>query len=372
MAAFFQNFVIKIASRCNLNCSYCYVYNNFDTGWKLQPNFIDINTYKVFCYRISEHIRGYQHANINVILHGGEPLLIDEKTLTHLLEITNNALNPKIVNLTVTIQSNGLLFSRSIGDILRKYKVRLGISVDGPPLYNDMYRVKHNGLGSSYVLEEKLNILHSDYCDVFNGFLSVVNIDANPKEVAKYLFSFEPKNIDFLLPHFNYNNLPKRSHRDHTPYGDWLIEIFDYWFETGNETTSIRYFESIIRLLLGRNSLVETIGNPVISSIIIQTNGEIELEDTLRSCYDGATHLGYNIFEHSFEEVLNDQKIINLQNNHNHINLNIKCQSCKIVDICGGGHLPHRYSTLNNFDNPSVYCSDITKLILHIKQAITK
>jgi len=29
--------LVKAASRCNLDCSYCYVYNLGDDGWKDQP-----------------------------------------------------------------------------------------------------------------------------------------------------------------------------------------------------------------------------------------------------------------------------------------------------------------------------------------------
>ena len=32
-----DSLVIKVASRCNLNCSYCYVYNKGDSGYKTQP-----------------------------------------------------------------------------------------------------------------------------------------------------------------------------------------------------------------------------------------------------------------------------------------------------------------------------------------------
>jgi uncharacterized protein len=42
------------------------------------------------------------------------------------------------------------------------------------------------------------------------------------------------------------------------------------------------------------------------------------------------------------------------------------CRSCRIVDICGGGYIPHRYSAALGFSNPSVYCLDLTRLIDHV------
>ncbi len=46
------------------------------------------------------------------------------------------------------------------------------------------------------------------------------------------------------------------------------------------------------------------------------------------------------------------------------------CRACPIVDICGGGDLPSRYSRQNGFDNPSVYCSDLQVVIGHISAVL--
>ena len=39
------------------------------------------------------------------------------------------------------------------------------------------------------------------------------------------------------------------------------------------------------------------------------------------------------------------------------------CKACSLVHVCGGGYFPHRYSNLNGFQNPSIYCADLMKLI---------
>ncbi len=36
--------LIKIASRCNINCSYCYVYNLGDASWARMPKLISDET----------------------------------------------------------------------------------------------------------------------------------------------------------------------------------------------------------------------------------------------------------------------------------------------------------------------------------------
>jgi uncharacterized protein len=47
-----------------------------------------------------------------------------------------------------------------------------------------------------------------------------------------------------------------------------------------------------------------------------------------------------------------------------------QCRGCPVRAVCGGGYLPHRYSSRNGFDNPSVYCRDLMKLIVHIQARV--
>ena len=39
-----NEFIIKIASRCNLNCTYCYEYNQGDDSWKRASKFMSLDT----------------------------------------------------------------------------------------------------------------------------------------------------------------------------------------------------------------------------------------------------------------------------------------------------------------------------------------
>ena len=48
------------------------------------------------------------------------------------------------------------------------------------------------------------------------------------------------------------------------------------------------------------------------------------------------------------------------------------CKECPINDICGGTNLPARYSNKNGFNNRSIYCKDILKLLTHIQRCIAK
>ncbi|MDE5639211.1 MAG: hypothetical protein K2I47_05385, partial [Odoribacter sp.] len=49
-----------------------------------------------------------------------------------------------------------------------------------------------------------------------------------------------------------------------------------------------------------------------------------------------------------------------------------KCKRCIVKNICGGGQLAHRYSKNNGFDNPSIYCHEIFKYIVHVQNVLMK
>jgi hypothetical protein len=41
-----------------------------------------------------------------------------------------------------------------------------------------------------------------------------------------------------------------------------------------------------------------------------------------------------------------------------------------VVTSCGGGLYAHRYKTGSGFDNPSVYCADLLKIITHVQDGL--
>ena len=46
-------YVVKIASRCNLSCDHCYVYRDPDRGWLAKPLFIEPSTARAAAGRIA-------------------------------------------------------------------------------------------------------------------------------------------------------------------------------------------------------------------------------------------------------------------------------------------------------------------------------
>jgi uncharacterized protein len=71
-----SQFILKVASRCNLNCPYCYVYNKADATWKQRPPLMSDEIFGAALSRIRSHCLFTGQTYANIVFHGGEPCLI--------------------------------------------------------------------------------------------------------------------------------------------------------------------------------------------------------------------------------------------------------------------------------------------------------
>lgn len=364
----FYSFILKVASICNLDCSYCYVYNMADQRWKVQPKFMSQEVLNVTLDRIHEHLVSHGADSALVIFHGGEPLLLGPSGLDEMAAQVRERL-ADIPGLRLGLQTNGTLIDDAFVRVFQRHSIRAGLSVDGPPEGNDIYRVTRTGRGTGRRVERALRILRENP-EVFGGILSVVNVDRDPASTYRYLKRWNPGMIDFLLPHATFETRPWTP--ENATYfrqmGTWMSALFDCWYDDRGVAPRVRYFESIMRTLLGSKTLVESIGLGGRDLVVVETNGEVEAVDTLKACYPGASATGLSIRSSSFDDAQLAPQI--MARAMGMAGLAKTCQECRMVSVCGGGYQPHRYSSRNGFLNPSVYCDSLQLLIAHVAHRV--
>src|SRR5258708_3756673 len=281
----FHSYRLRIASRCRINCSYCEVYTLDDLRWKTQAHFMSEVIARQAARRISEHLQGNDKKNLLLTFQGGEPLLGGIKQLSTLVNIAREELIEHGLDVQISMQSNLTLLTEEIADFLLEHKIKTGSSLDGPPRWNDVFRIDHQGRASSEATERGVAILSSSkYRSIWGGILCVINPFSDPIKVLNHLRRYSPPMIDFLYPLNHYDNLPagKQLDKDATPYGDWLIKSFDHWWEGGAQS-DIRIFSSIMRLICGLSSQVESLGLGMVTLVVVETNGDIEGLDSLKA-----------------------------------------------------------------------------------------
>ena len=80
-----SQYVLKVHSRCDLACDHCYVYEHADQSWRGKPVAISRDAVGMAARRIAEHAAAHGLAEVHVVLHGGEPLLLGKDRMRELL-----------------------------------------------------------------------------------------------------------------------------------------------------------------------------------------------------------------------------------------------------------------------------------------------
>ncbi|MFI5845830.1 FxsB family cyclophane-forming radical SAM/SPASM peptide maturase [Catenuloplanes sp. NPDC051500] len=353
--------VLKVVNRCNIDCDYCYVFHGADQDWRHLPARMSIDVARATARRIAEHANAHQLDRVDIALHGGEPLLAGPRHLEELLHAIDEHLGPVA---QISLQTNGTLINDRWLDLFDRYEVRVGVSLDGPPAANDRHRLTHRGHSSADAATRGIRLLRTRPTR-FAGILAVVDLRNDPIAVFDYLTGLGPPVIDFNLPHATHDQPPYRTDTGQPEYGQWLSRVYDRWITNTSEAgTSVRILEDIIALSLGGTSAVESLGLVPSGIAVIESDGAIEDTDTLKASSPTASQLGLNVFDHTLDDAAHHPVIRTRR--HGAASLAAACRRCPLVSICGGGHLPHRQSIARGYDNPSVYCHDLTHLIRHI------
>ncbi|MEU8247246.1 FxsB family cyclophane-forming radical SAM/SPASM peptide maturase [Nonomuraea sp. NPDC048916] len=366
----FRQFILKIHSRCDLACSYCYMYEMADQSWRSRPKRMSSDVAAATIARIAEHVRAHGLTSVEVILHGGEPLLAGPRQIDELVTTARSAVDAQVM---VTLQTNATLLDEPYLRLFDRLGIGVGVSLDGGQEAHDRTRRTADGRGSHHKVAAGLRLLTGPgFHHLFRGLLCTVDLRNDPLETYEALLAFGPPAIDFLLPHGTWAQPPPRRVPGDaaTPYADWLITVFDHWYSMPTRPTGVRLFDEIIRLLLGGASASEQIGLSPAAMVVVETDGEIEQSDILKSAYAGAPSTGLHVSRDSFDDVLRLPSVAARQIGE--LALAPTCAVCPVGMVCGGGHYAHRYRPGNGFHNPSVYCSDLLRLISHIGSIIQR
>ena len=360
--------LVKVASRCNINCTYCYVYNMGDDNWKNLSKFISEETIEALCNSLEEFVQN-QKKRFSVVLHGGEPFLLGIKKLSHLLGRLRDVL-PN--DYPISIQTNGILITNEILDICSRFRASVAVSIDGPEEVHDKYRVNHKAVGTFKQVVNGFEILvkHPDAKFLNAGLLAVIDPLSNASEVYNFFKTLSAPSVDFLYKDGNHSNLPlNKASYTSTEYGEWMVALLNTYLNDP-EPLQIRVLDDMLKVLLGGVVSKEGLGITNFAIVIIDTDGSIMKNDTLKSTFNGADKFtqSFNIKDVKLSSFLKSEEFIAYCDMQRPTNS--KCLSCPELHVCGGGMILNRWSNENGFNNPSVYCSDQLFLIKNLRNVV--
>ena len=353
--------VLKVAGRCNIDCSYCYVYRLGDSGWLRQPRLMSPETYLAVGDALRDLSIGLGHT-FAVVLHGGEPLLLGRDRLDSILSTIRHSL-PR--SHAIGIQTNGTLITTEILDVCAAHDTTISVSLDGPRHVHDRHRVGFDAFGTFDRVIDGLRLIRSHPArdKLFTGILAVVDPSSDPTEVYSFFKELDVPGVDFLYRDGNYSVLPPgKASQSSTEYGEWMSEVLDLCV-TDPSPMRIRILDDLIRLILGGTGTKDGVGLTSYGVLVIDTDGSIAKNDILKGSFDGADRFvePWSVHTHkiqNFIESMDFAESVAQQRPSSPI-----CQGCPELGVCGGGTTAHRWSDDNGYANPSIYCADQKLLI---------
>lgn len=358
--------LVKLASRCNLDCDYCYVYHMGDDAWRLQPKLISDATIDALGRNLAKLI-DVQCRPLSIVFHGGEPLLVGPLRFESICATLRRHL-PQPVGLHV--QTNGLLLADTIIDTCARHDIGISISIDGPADTHDRHRSDHRGRKShARVLASIQRVLaHPKGGLLLSGLLSVIDLTSDPGEVYAFFKTTGTPSVDFLYRDGNHDDLPAgKVDALSVEYGVWMSRLLDVYL-TDPEPIRIRVLDDMLRLLLGGRSVKEGVGDDAYGILVVETDGSITKNDTLKSA-DGADKFTTRwTVEDDLSTLITSTAFLDYH--HAQRPSAEFCRSCAELRVCGGGMPTHRWSAERGLDNPTIFCADQKYLIGHMREMI--
>jgi len=358
------SFVLKIASQCNLNCGYCYMYQGADQSWRGAQNCMDLTTLRLCCDRIVEYIESMQTPpRVSLILHGGEPLSVGLGHLRESLKVIKCVLGHHQSFVNVGVQTNATLLSEEAIALFDEFAVSVGVSLDGFSENENSRRPNHAGRSSLEASLKGISLL-TNYPwknGSFGGLLAVLGNASDGKAFYRTAKKLNIPAIDFLPLGPNSNQIAALP--DGSTDLRFLISVFNEW-TNDNSPIRIRFFESIVSRLMGRSWNVDSFGFAPTSVLGVSHTGEWEYLDCLRLTFRGAWTTGQNVQQNAIRDVLSGDLAKRVHRwNYGYSEL---CVNCSHFQVCGAGYLPHRYDRNGEFANPSKNCDLLYGIIDHV------
>ena len=186
-----MQFIIKTTTRCNFRCVYC-------SEGDQPPQDLPLALFEKLVDEIPTILPdGEQH--VNILWHGGEPLLWGRERLAGAMRYAEEHLPG--VQVTFSLQTNGYLLDEAWLALFAAHHVRVGVSLDGSRELQDAHRPLRDGSPTFDVVWQNVQRLRQAQ---LGGSILMVVDTAEPIDAEK-LFAFLaahrlPCKINPLIP----------------------------------------------------------------------------------------------------------------------------------------------------------------------------
>src|SRR5690349_4073373 len=99
--------LVKVAPRCNIDCSYCYWFR--DAAVYEKPKLMSDRVLHQLVQRIEQHVTQFPLVDFPIVLHGGEPLLWGVANVRRFAEACEAIAWRTGCSIPIAVTTNGVL-----------------------------------------------------------------------------------------------------------------------------------------------------------------------------------------------------------------------------------------------------------------------
>ncbi len=245
------NVLIKPASSaCNMRCSYCFYRDVAKKREQFFEGMLSLETMENIICGAMEYAEGI----CSFVFQGGEPMLAGLDFYRELIRLEEKH-KKSGVQICNAIQTNGYCIDEEWARFLAENHFLVGLSLDGPADLHNSNRIDAAGKGTFNVLMQTVRLF--DKWKVKYNILCVVT-GRNARSITK-IYNFYKKNnfgwLQFIpcLEPLEQERGQEKYHLSVDAYGEFLVRIFDLWFQDlqKGEYISIRHLDNWLAIMLG-------------------------------------------------------------------------------------------------------------------------
>ncbi len=171
--------VLQMSPFCNIDCDYCYLP---DRSNRRRMSLETVRQTLSAVMSVPELLRD---EGFTVLWHAGEPLTVPIDHYRRAIKIIESVVANR-VPVSYQLQTNGTLIDDAWCEFFAEFDVRIGLSLDGPPLLHDRHRVDRLGRGTHAAALRGMRLLRRHRIPF--GMLCVVTEDALDRADELYEF----------------------------------------------------------------------------------------------------------------------------------------------------------------------------------------
>jgi uncharacterized protein len=356
--------VIQPTPFCNLNCDYCYLPDRQSKD-KLSLDLLE----PIFKNLFQSKFIGKE---FTVVWHAGEPLAMPVtfyESAFNEIDRCDREFNSTGCLISHAFQTNGTLINRAWCDLIKKYRVKVGVSLDGPAFIHDAHRKTRKGLGTHASTMRGISLLQANEIDFSVIAVLTQNSLDFPEEIFNFFMEHQIRNVGFNIDETEGANpsssLAKVGVEER--YRAFMKRLYELTKST-NGYLQVREFEQTKAFIYGTCNPLKGQFTPF-TMINIAHNGDFSTFSpellSMKSSHYGDFILG-NVRHHTFDSACATDKFKRM-NRDIQAGVDSCKRTCQYFSLCGGGAPSNKYFENGSFaTSETMYCKYTKKILTDI------